>query len=225
VFVLGKIIIFVLLWRFLGNPILAVLVMLAILYLLDRRFFGFTPSLVKPFKRNRRLSQLKQELAANPHHTRNKLEAARLLMDKKQYAAALEYLEQVRPVMEDSAEVLCETGYCLLKLGRVEEGEKLILQSLKMNPRLKFGEPYLRLGEAVASTDPQKAIGYLEQFRSEHSSSCEAYYRLGRLYAELGRTQEAAAAFKETLQMYRTLPKYMRRTERRWAVLAGLQKR
>ncbi len=222
---MGKIIIFVLLWRLLGNPILAILVLLAILYLIDRRFFGFTPSFVKPFKRSRRLSQLRQELVANPHHTRNKLEAARLLIEKKQYTAALEYLDQVRPIMEDSPEVLYEIGYCYLKLGRVEEGEKLILQSLEMNPRLKFGEPYLRLGEAVASVYPEKAIGYLEQFRSEHSSSCEAYYRLGKLYAQLGRTQEAAAAFKATIQMYRSLPKYKRRTERRWAILAGLQKK
>jgi tetratricopeptide (TPR) repeat protein len=222
---MGKIIIFVLLWRLLGNPLLALLVLLAVVYILDRRFIGFLPSFVKPFKRGRRLSQLRQELTANPHNTGSKLEAARLLIEKKRYKEALDYLEQVRPIMDDSAEVLYEIGYCYLKLGDVEEGERIVLQSLEMNPRLKYGEPYLRLGEAVASMHPERAIGYLEQFRREHSSSCEAYYKLGKLYARLGRQREAGEAFRETGQIYRSLPKYKRRTERRWALLAGLQRK
>lgn len=222
---MGKIIIFVLLWRLLGNPLLALLILLIVLYLLDRRFIGLFPSFVKPFKRSRRLTQLRNELAANPHNTGSKLEAARILMEKKQYHQALEYLEQVRPIMEDSADVRYEIGLCQLKLGQMEEGERLILQSLEMNPRLKYGEPYLRLGEAVSVTHPERAIGYLEQFRSEHSSSCEAYYKLGKLYGQLGRQHEAAEAFRETVQIYRSLPKYKRRTERRWALLAGFQRK
>ncbi|WP_409345504.1 tetratricopeptide repeat protein [Paenibacillus sp. MBLB4367] len=221
---MGKIIGFVLLWRLLGNPILALLVLLAILYLLDRRFIGLMPSFVKPFKRSRKLARLRQELAASPHHTSGKLEAARLLIEKKKYKEALDYLEQVRPIMDDSAEVIYETGFCRLKLGDIAEGERLVLQSLQMNPRLKYGEPYLKLGEAFAESDPGKAISYLMQFRTEHSSSCEAYYRLGKLYAQLGRAAEAKDAFRETVQIYRSLPKYKRRSERKWALLARLQR-
>jgi len=221
---MGKIIGFVLLWRLLGNPILALLVLFVILYLLDRRFIGLMPSFVKPFKRSRKLSRLRQELSASPHNTSGKLEAARLLIERKKYKEALDYLEQVRPIMDDSPEVIYETGFCKLKLGDIAEGERLVLQSLGMNPRLKYGEPYLRLGEAFALTDPDKAIGYLVQFRTVHSSSCEAYYRLGKLYAQLGRGAEAKDAFRETVQIYRGLPKYKRRSERKWALLAKLQR-
>jgi tetratricopeptide (TPR) repeat protein len=221
---MGKIIGFVLLWRLLGNPILALLVLFVILYLLDRRFIGIMPSFVKPFKRSRKLSRLRQELSASPHNTSGKLEAARLLIERKKYKEALDYLEQVRPIMDDSPEVIYETGFCKLKLGDIAEGERLVLQSLGMNPRLKYGEPYLRLGETFALTDPDKAIGYLVQFRTVHSSSCEAYYRLGKLYTQLGRGAEAKDAFRETVQIYRGLPKYKRRSERKWALLAKLQR-
>ncbi|MFK7691743.1 tetratricopeptide repeat protein [Paenibacillus sp. HJGM_3] len=220
-----KILGFVLLWRLLGNPFLALLVLLIVLYLLDRRYVGLFPSFVKPLKRNRRLAQLRQELAANPHHTSSKLEAARLLIEKKRFREALGYLEQVRPIMEDSAEVVYEMGYCLVKLGETDEGVRLMVQGLEMNPRLKYGEPYLRLAEAVGTADPERAIGYLEQFRREHSSSCEAYYKLGKLYTQLGREDEAKLAFRETGSIYRSLPKYMRRKERRWAMLAWLKSR
>jgi tetratricopeptide (TPR) repeat protein len=221
---LAKIFIFLLLWRLTGNPFLAVLVLLVILYFIDRRFIGLTPSLTRPFKRNRRLNQIKFELLTHPHNTSGKLEAAWLLIEKKKYAQSLLYLEEVNRVLEDSAEASFATGLCYLKLGDLEQGEKWVLQSLSINPRVRYGEPYLRLGEALAVVQPEKALKYLQQFREVHSSSCEAYYRLGKLYEHIGRKEESRLIYKETLDIYHGLPKYKRRTERRWALLAWWKK-
>jgi tetratricopeptide (TPR) repeat protein len=221
---LAKIFIFLLLWRLTGNPFLAVLVLLVILYFIDRRFIGLTPSLTRPFKRNRRLNQIKFELLTHPHNTSGKLEAAWLLIEKKKYAQALLYLEEVNRVLDDSAEACYATGLCFLKLGDLEQGEKWVLQSLDINPRVRYGEPYLRLGEALAVVQPEKALKYLQQFREVQSSSCEAYYRLGQLYERMGRKEESRLIYKETLEIYHGLPKYKRRTERRWALLAWWRK-
>jgi tetratricopeptide (TPR) repeat protein len=221
---LAKIFIFLLLWRLTGNPFLAVLVLLVILYFIDRRFIGLTPSLTRPFKRNRRLNQIKFELLTHPHNTSGKLEAAWLLIEKKKYAQALLYLEEVNRVLEDSAEASFATGLCYLKLGDLEQGEKWVLQSLSINPRVRYGEPLLRLGEALAEVQPEKALKYLQQFREVQSSSCEAYYRLGQLYEHIGRKAESRLIYKETLDIYHGLPKYKRRTERRWALLAWWKK-
>jgi tetratricopeptide (TPR) repeat protein len=222
---LGKFFIFSLLWWLTGNPFLAILVLLAIVYVLDRRFIGLTPSLFRPFKRNRRLSAVKRELESHPHDTRSKLEAARLLMEKNKYREALVYLEQVQPVMDDSAEVLVETGLCKLKTGETEDGEAFILRGLELNPRVHYGEPYLRLAEAFKSSDPEKALRYVVQFREVHSSSCEAYFRLGQLYELMGRKEAAKDAYEETARIYRGLPKYKRKSERRFALLAQWKKR
>ncbi len=219
-----KFFLFWILWRIVGNPFIAIAILLIILYFLDRRYVGITPNLFRPLQQSRKLSKLKQDLAVHPYNTSGKLEAARILMEKKRYTQALVLLEQVQPVMKDSADVLYEWGLCQLMLGDLDEGEEKMLQALEMNPKVKYGEPYLRLGEAWAETDLERAIGYLERFREIHSSSCEAYYRLGQLYKKLDRKEAANRAFRETLDIYRSLPKYKRKTERRWALLAFLQK-
>ena len=46
---------FVFLFWLIGNPFVAILVMLILLYLLDRRFVGLTPSVFKPLKRMSRI--------------------------------------------------------------------------------------------------------------------------------------------------------------------------
>jgi tetratricopeptide (TPR) repeat protein len=216
----AKIAVFSLLWYLTGSPFLALLILIIILYLLDRRFIGLTPSLVKPLRRRNRMAKLKEELRSNPYHTSSKLELARGYIEQKNYLEGKRLLEDVIDRMEDSADVHAELGLCELKLGHLEAGEKLMERALELNPRVKYGEPYLRLAEAFAGTEPVKAIALLQQFRGMHSSSCEAYYRLGQLYEQLGRKDEAKQAYRETLDVYRSLPAYGRRQQRRWALLA-----
>lgn len=220
---MSKLFIFSLLWWVTGSPFLAVILLIIILYVLERRFVGMTPSIVRPFALRRKLSGLRQDLSMNPHNRSVKLEAARIWIQLKKYSEAKRMLLELAETEDDSAEVYYELGLCCLKLGQLEEGERLILRALEINPRVKFGEPYLRLGEALAVMDAERAIGYLERFREQHSSSCETYYRLGRLYRQLGRLEEARQAFRDTLDIYRGLPKYKKRTERRYALLARFQ--
>lgn len=214
---------FGLLWILLGNPFVAVIVLLIVLYLLDRRFVGMTPSLTKAVARNRRLRKALQEIRERPFDISAKQEAARIYMDKKRWKDALTLLEHILPNMEHSAEVLCDIGICKVKTGDRAEGERNILQALEMNPRVRYGEPYLRLAESFAPVDSERAIAVLEQFRQANSSSCELFYRLGRLYETLNRKQEAKQAYREAADVYRSLPKYRRKTERRWVLLAALR--
>lgn len=220
---MSKVLLFFLLTWLTGSPIVAILVLLVVFYVLDRRFIGLTPSILKPLQRSRKLSKLRQELRLSPHHNSTKLELGRVLMERKQYAEAIALLEQAASVMDDSAEVRAELGICKLKLGQLEQGEALLKEALQINPRVKYGEPYLRLAEAWAEMEPNKAIAYLQSFKEVNSSSCEAYYRLGQLFDRLGRKEEARSAYRETIELYRGLPKYKRRFERKWALLARLK--
>lgn len=222
---MGKVFLFSILWWLTGNPFAALIIILLLLYLLDLRFVRLLPDITKPFRQNRRLAALKRQVALNPHDTSAKLEAARLLMERRRYQEALAYLEEIAPLMGESAEYLSDRGICCLKLGRVEEGERLLQQALTLNPRVKYGEPYLRLGEAYAAYNQrEKALGFLEELASMHTSSCEVYYKLGKLYAELTQKERAKQAFREAVEVYRGLPAYKRRTERRWALLAWLNR-
>lgn len=211
---------FALLWLILGNPIVAVIIVLLLLYILDRRFVGLMPSITRPLQRMRRLSQLRAQIDVNPHDLSAKMQLARLLVEMKRYKSAREMLLEMQPNMEHSAEFWSELGACELALGRQDEGERHMERALEINPRVKYGEPYLRLAETFASRDPAKALDYLHRFRDIHSSSCEALYRLGQLYLTLGKKEEAAQAFRECVDIYRALPRYMKRRERKWALLA-----
>lgn len=181
------------------------------------------PSLTKPIQVLRRTAKLKQELDLNPHHTGNKQELARIYIDKKQYQQALPYTEDVYHKIPESSEALYDWGLCLLKTGSIEKGEQLILEALNQDPMLKYGEPYLELGEVFNRCDVQKGLYYLEKIPSIHSSSVETYYRLGNHYQQLGRSADAKEAFKEAISIYRSLPKYLRRKQRRWMILSRLK--
>ncbi|SMO78007.1 tetratricopeptide repeat protein [Melghirimyces algeriensis] len=215
---MAKFFIFWILWLITGNPFFALFILFIILYLLDRRFIGLLPGMVQPIRRNRRIRQLKQNLLLNPHHTSNKQELAEYLMEKKRYQEALSFLREVQDIIPDSADVQANIGRCLLKLGRLSEGEQAILDALEKDPRIHYGEPYLHLGEAYRSKNREKALFYLKKFPEIHSSSSEAYYHLGRIYADLGRQSDSRNAYQEAIEIYKSLPKYKKRSERPWAL-------
>jgi tetratricopeptide (TPR) repeat protein len=219
-----KFLLFPILWLITGNFFISLLIVLILFYWMDRRFIGMLPNIFKPWQRLRKLRKLRYELALNPHDISSKLETARLLIERKHYNEAREILLGIAAVMDNSSEFFFDLGLCHLKLEDYKEGERLMLRALEINPRVRYGEPYLRLGEAFVQADKEKAIAYLEEFKTIHSSSCEAYFRLGQLYEELGRKQDSKDAYLEAANIYRSLPKYKRKSERRWALLAGMKR-
>jgi tetratricopeptide (TPR) repeat protein len=219
--VFGKFAIFGLLWILLGNPVAAIVVLIIILYILDRRFVGLSPSVVKPFRRARRIRQLKQQLSLNPNDMSARMELAHLLIERKAYGEARRLLEPAAETMAHSAEYWDDLGTALLFTGSRAEGESAIRRALDINPRVKYGQPYLRLA-AVNRDQPEKALKLLDELQAIHSSSCEAYYRMGMIYKALGRREEARRALDEAAALYRTLPRYKRREERPWAIRSRL---
>lgn len=215
---------FMLLWRLLGNPFLAIIVILAVVYLLDRRYVGVFPSLTKPYKRMKRISTLRREILMNRNDVTSKHELARLLIERKKYQEALVLLDSIQVQFDHSAEFWNDFGTVNLRLGHIQKGEEYIHKALALNPRVKYGQPYLTLAGIYQHTDQKKAEQYVRQFQEIQSSSSEASYLLGMMYKEMGRKQEANDAFRESIDIYRSLPKYKKRQERKWAVRSILRK-
>ncbi len=220
---MSKIFIFSILWWLLGNPFLALIVLLVIIYVLDRRFVGIFPSAVKPLRRMSRIRTLRRQVANSPSDMSSRYELARLLLERRHYSEARRWLEQIGHAYQESAEYWDDLGTALLHTGDATTGEHYILKALELNPRVKYGEPYLRLASYYARHDGQKALDVLERFRNIQSSSCRAYYMLGQLDRSLGREQEAKASFQEAVMIYRSLPKYKKRSERGWAIRSWLR--
>ncbi|MNN87889.1 Tetratricopeptide repeat protein [compost metagenome] len=93
-----------------------------------------------------------------------------------------------------------------------------MLHALKLNERVRYGQPYLKLAAVYQNRNAEKSIYYAEKFSLIHSSSSEAYYLLGNVYQSLNRKDEARKAYTESISIYRSLPKYKKRHERRWAL-------
>ena len=221
---LGSLFLFYILFRLIGNPVLAIVLIFVIYYLLDRRFVGLLPSVATPVRRRMKMAALRRQTALNPHDAPAKLDLARLYIETRRYRTALDLLLTAPAAMQDSPAVLYDRGLCLLHLGQLESGEDLVRRALEQNASLRYGEPWLRLAASVATVNPGKALAYLREFQSRHYSSCESEYRMSQLLARLGDAEGARGALERCVRTYRALPKFRRRTERRWALLALLRR-
>lgn len=216
----GKFLFFYLALMLTGNPIVAIILVLVIYYIIDRRYIGLFPSVIRPFRQAMRISNLEKQLALNPHDMPARYDLAQAYMERHRYQKSLNLLEGLPPSMKESPEGMYDMGACELSLGQLETGEKRILAAMANKPDLRYGEPYLKLATAMATVNPERALFYLTEFQSKNFSSCESYYRLALLQKQFGRHKEAKQALLQCLEIYRSLPRFRKRVERRWAVLA-----
>ena len=210
--------IFIALNWFIGNPLITIIVMFIALYALDHRFVGIFPNIFKPLKRQSRIRKLKQIIHSSPNDVSAKQELARLLIERRRYREALAWLEPLKRPLEDSAEFWDDHGTCYLYTGNEEDGIACISRALSINPRVKYGAPYLRLAAYYSEREADRSLPYIRAFQSINSSSCEAYGHLATILKKLGKTVEAKASAEEGLQIYRMLPRYKKRQERKWAL-------
>lgn len=221
---MGKLLIVYLLFRLLGHPIIALIALIVIYYFVDRRYFGFLPNIMRPFRRYSRQSNLKKVLALNPHDMSARYELAGMYLERGQYQRAQELLEELSPSMKETPDVQYDLGTCYLEQGDTDTGEMLILQALEQNARLRHGEPYIRLAGAFAETDAQKALQYARQASEQNVSSCQAYYQLGEVYERLGDRDAARRAYRDCVNTYFSLPRFRQRHERKWAMRARMKR-
>ncbi|USB35092.1 tetratricopeptide repeat protein [Paenibacillus sp. YPG26] len=221
---MSKFILFSALWWLVGNPFLAIIILLAIIYVLDRQFVGVFPSVTRPFRRMRDISLLRQQLALNHHDISAKRDLARLLLERKKYSEAYSLLQEMESSSRESAEYWDDLGTAALGLGQVEEAEAHMLRALELNERVRYGQPFLKLAAVYQNRNAEKSIYYAEKFSLIHSSSCEAYFLLGNVYQSLNRKDEARRAYTESISIYRSLPKYKKRHERKWALRSWLKR-
>lgn len=214
---MNRVFLFFLLSWLLHNPILALLIVAALslpgyLYASGRMF-----RLFRRFRHWQEIQQLRQIVAVNPHNVTAQTDLGRELALAGRYREALDHLRAAEPRSADSAETLYFLGYSLLRLDDWEQGSGYIQRALEIDPKFRYGEPYLRLGDYYFDRKQfAEALPYYETFRSIHTSSGEGLYKLGRCYHEVGRFAEAREALTDAVEAFRTGPRYKRREDRPW---------
>ena len=215
---LSKFFLFYILYWLLGNPFLAILVILIIYLTIDRTFFGFIPDPFKAFKKAGRIRELQKIITINPHDARSLKELGIFMIEKKDYRSAKGYLEKAAVKLSDDPEFNYYYGLAIARCGDIRKGRELVDAALMQSPGLKYGEPYIMFAEVyIDNGDFSSALPLLERFENIHSSSSRGFYQMGYVKLKLGSKEEGTAYLKKAIAAFKASPRFKRKIDRKWA--------
>jgi len=214
---MGRFFLFALLSWITGNPLLAVLVILAL------SLPGWWAGSRWAFRLSRKIrtwgeaGRLRRALTINPHDAKARSDLGAILTRQGHFREARPELEQALPRVDDLPEANYYLGLCLMNDGDVEQGRALVERALAINPKFGYGEPHIRMGDFhVARGEWEVAADRYRQATAIYGSSVEGWQKLGETLERLGRRAEARTALQEAIASYRTAPWYRRGEDRRW---------
>jgi tetratricopeptide (TPR) repeat protein len=201
-----------------GSPWMALLVVLALYLLFDFQYLGFARSAVGRIKAAGEIRELRSDVSLNPHNAAAQNDLGRLLVLSGRSQEAVAPLERAIERLDDLDETNYYLGLAYLKTGREQAGVARIERAVAINPRFRYGEPYLRLGEHYLTLGRyDDALAMLKKQGEIHTSSVEGLYQLGETYRRMGDPARARDAYRQSVTAFRQSPRYKRREERQWA--------
>lgn len=174
-----------------------------------------------------RIRALGVDVDSNPANAAARRALAMLWLDLRRPRRALPLLEQALERLPDDVELSFLRGQALLGSGRHEEALAAYLAVLAREPRLRYGEAYLRGADALMALGRwDEAEEGLAHFIVVNRSSVEGRVKLARARRARGDTAGAAAALADAKAAYRESPRFHRRSQLGWyvrALLVGLR--
>lgn len=215
-----KVTLFWILWMILGNPVLALLVLVVGFFLLDRVALGLLPPIVGAWLNVSRAARLSAAVAANPHDRPARRAFAELCVQRRQFAKAGGLLE---PVLTDRR-VKAEAGAFLVgaeawlgagDLDRAGACVEAAREGARTNQYYDVSMLTGRILEAAGRL-PEAAVAYAEAVDLSQGR-VEPRVRWWRVLRATGETQRALEVRRSAWQAYREAPFFQQRQERRWA--------
>ncbi|NLJ76405.1 MAG: tetratricopeptide repeat protein [Peptococcaceae bacterium] len=216
------ILVLVLLSFLVGNPFFALVILLLVVFFVDRRFVGILPDIFAPWRRGKRVRQLKRDIKINPANAELYLELGESYFRKGKYPEALSFLERAYAKMEGHPFFHFYLGAAYYECGRVDEGREELEKAISFNPKVSMGEPYLYLVKIYLEAGlPDERVE--EAFRQLLLyGSPLVFYWAGRQLLPGYDRERARRLFQETIASYDACRGSLRRKYRRWAVLARI---
>jgi predicted Zn-dependent protease len=126
-------------------------------------------------------------------------------------------LDEARVREPNDAELLYLTGLARLRSGDAKGALEPLVKAIEVDPRVRFGEPYLIAAEALLRLDMlEEAEDALARYTRANTSSVEGFVRLALLERQRGNRQAAKQTLREALDTWRRVPAYRRRKELGW---------
>ena len=215
---MGKFFIFYMIYWLTGNPITALLILLAIYLAVDRTYLGFIPDLFRAFRSSSRIRELKKVVSINPYDGRALKELGIYMVERGDYQNALQYFGMAEAKMSEDPEFNYYYGISTARTGNIDKGRVLFEKAVNSLPTLKYGEPFLMMAEIyIDNADYKSALPLLEKFEKIHSSSSRGLYRIGIVKLKLGSKYEGAEYLRKSIQAFKESPFFKRKIDRKWA--------
>lgn len=210
----------------LGNPYLALAVLATAYFIVDQRYIGILPDVTKPFRRAKRIRQLRAEAERNPHNSAAMQELGLLLVERGEYKEAAERLSSALDRQPENAGVHLGLGMALYHLGRHDEGVSQINEAIGLSPRVGYGLPdvYLLMNQLRPGVTRDEALVADLGKRISSLGSPEILYRAGRAFSQAGDKEAAKRMYSTAVANYRCFPGRVRKLHRRWALAAWVHR-
>jgi len=178
-------------------------------FLVLRRFIPHPGALLRALSRG---SALRAQVRVNPANVTARRDLANLYLELLRPRAALELIREALVRTPDDAELLYLSGLALERARLHEAALAPLVRAIELEPRLRFGEPFLVAGDALSALGRhEEALDAYERYVDANSSDVAGYVKLARAHARLGQRSEAAKELTEGLSTWHSLPAWRRR--------------
>ncbi len=221
---MSKFLVFYILMLVTRNPLLALLIVLILYFVLDRRYIGLLPDFSAPLRTRREISRLKREVMLNPHNAEALSDLGRDLVRLHRHREGVEYLDRALDKMSDIPETRFYLGLGYLYLKDLDRAKEHLEKAVQLDPRYRYGEPYLRLGDYYRDINNlDEALKSYEAFTGIHTSSSEGFFKIGELCLLRGDPEKARGYFQKSIFAFRGSPVHKKRIDRPWYWKARLR--
>ena len=203
------------------NPVSAVVLVLVLFWLAEAQYRGRYWNPMNSIADWQRMGRLGLTIEQNPHDAVAHGELGRLLVEYRRGPKAIPHLKKALERRPEAAEPHYYLGLALLGIGDWELGKSSIDRALQLRPELRYGEPWLRLGDFhLQRRQYVEALPFFQAFTSRHTSSSEGFVKLARCYGATNDKSKAKDAYREAVAAWRQSPSHRRRINRYWALRA-----
>ena len=184
-----------------------------VIFLLRR----WIPNPMAYFRTFGRISTLTRQIEANPANATARRDLAVIYLDRMRPGTAATLLADARKRFPDDPELLYLSGLAACRKGDYEAALGPLVRSVELDPRLRFGEPYLLAGDALMALGrADEAIDAYDRFLRSSSSSVEGFVKRARAHAKAGEKDGQKKDLAEALTTWAQIPGFQRRKQVGW---------
>ncbi len=197
---------------------------MAIIYIIiDRRYIGVIPDFTRPLRSWQKIAKLKRELDFSPSPGLTYYELGALQVESGNMNDGRHNLEKAHDLIPDHPDIEYYLGVARIRTGALDAGKIAMENALRLNPKIKYGLPYVYLMEySLRRQESQDQIeAYLEKIYEYESP--ELFYEAGVVFQREGHRERAMEMFRQVPASLKNCPSFLKKQHRYRAFKAKIK--